>query len=178
MLTSVAQLPCYEGAQAACGESRVQGTSLYMQLGSQPEPAPACQWCKGTISKVGPAALIWAAPVGPCQVETNHSCSGLPELQIRKQNKLMLFYITKLWVSFYIATVNLNRVKNKTFKPETFLKGWRKRPKGNPAAAAKSLQSCPTLCNPVDSSPPGSSVPGILQARRLEWVAISGPPEA
>ena len=40
-------------------------------------------------------------------------------------------------------------------------------------AAAKSLQSCPTLCNPRDSSPPGSPVPGILQARTLEWVAIS-----
>ena len=41
------------------------------------------------------------------------------------------------------------------------------------AAAAKSLQSCPTLCDPIDSSPPGSPVPGILQARILEWVAIS-----
>ena len=41
------------------------------------------------------------------------------------------------------------------------------------AAAAKSLQSCPTLCNPIDGNPPGSSVPGILQARILEWVAIS-----
>ena len=41
------------------------------------------------------------------------------------------------------------------------------------AAAAKSLQSCLTLCNPRDSSPPGSPVPGILQARTLEWVAIS-----
>ena len=40
------------------------------------------------------------------------------------------------------------------------------------AAAAKSLQSCPTLCNPIDRSPPGSSVPGILQARTLEWIAI------
>ena len=40
------------------------------------------------------------------------------------------------------------------------------------AAAAKSLQSCPTLCDPTDSSPPGSLVPGILQARTLEWVAI------
>ena len=43
------------------------------------------------------------------------------------------------------------------------------------AAAAKSLQSCPTLCDPIDSSPPGSPVPGILQARTLEWVAISFP---
>ena len=41
------------------------------------------------------------------------------------------------------------------------------------AAAAKSLQSCQTLCNPIDGSPPGSAVPGILQARTLEWVAIS-----
>ena len=41
------------------------------------------------------------------------------------------------------------------------------------AAAAKSLQSSPTLCNPVDGSPPGSPVPGILQARTLEWVAIA-----
>ena len=41
------------------------------------------------------------------------------------------------------------------------------------AAAAKLLQSCPTLCGPIDGSPPGSSVPGILQARTLEWVAIS-----
>ena len=41
------------------------------------------------------------------------------------------------------------------------------------AAAAKSLQSCPTLCDPIDSSPPGSSVPGILQARVLEWGAIA-----
>ena len=40
-------------------------------------------------------------------------------------------------------------------------------------AAAKSLQSCPTLCDPIDGSPPGSPVPGILQARTLEWVAIS-----
>ena len=40
-------------------------------------------------------------------------------------------------------------------------------------ATAKSLQSCPTLCNPIDGSPPGSPIPGILQARTLEWVAIS-----
>ena len=41
------------------------------------------------------------------------------------------------------------------------------------AAAAKSLQSCPTLCDPIDGSPPGSAIPGILQVRTLEWVAIS-----
>ena len=41
------------------------------------------------------------------------------------------------------------------------------------AAAAKSLQSCPTLCDPIDGSPPGSTIPGILQARIVEWIAIS-----
>ena len=49
--------------------------------------------------------------------------------------------------------------------------------KGQPvskdAAAAKSLQSCPILCDPIDGSPPGSPAPGILQARTLEWVAVS-----
>ena len=41
------------------------------------------------------------------------------------------------------------------------------------AAAAKSLQSCPTLCHPIDGSPPGSAIPGILQARTREWAAIA-----
>ena len=50
--------------------------------------------------------------------------------------------------------------------------GWHHRLIGH-AAAAKSLQSCLTLCDPIDGSPPGSPVPGILQARTLEWVAIS-----
>ena len=43
------------------------------------------------------------------------------------------------------------------------------------AAAAKLLQSCPTLCKPIDGSPPGSAVPGTLQARTLEWGAIAFP---
>ena len=50
---------------------------------------------------------------------------------------------------------------------------WATREPLKAAAAAKSLQSCPTLCDPIDGSPPGSPVPRILQARTLEWVAIS-----
>ena len=52
---------------------------------------------------------------------------------------------------------------------------WTEEPGGlqTAAAAAKPLQSCPTLCDPIDGSLPGSAVPGILQARTLEWVAIS-----
>ena len=44
-----------------------------------------------------------------------------------------------------------------------------------PAAAAKSLQSCPTLCDPIDGSPPGSPIPGIPQARTLEWLPFPSP---
>ena len=54
-----------------------------------------------------------------------------------------------------------------------FLMGIQHSPIEGCSAAAKSLQSCPTLCDPIDGSPPGSLVPGILQARTLEWVAIS-----
>ena len=50
--------------------------------------------------------------------------------------------------------------------------GWHHQLNGHAAAAAKSLRSCPTLCDPLDGSPPGSPVPGILQARTLEWAAI------
>ena len=52
----------------------------------------------------------------------------------------------------------------------TFFKSKKKK---HSAAAAKSVQSCPTLCDPIDGSPPGSAVPGILQARTLEWGATS-----
>ena len=56
---------------------------------------------------------------------------------------------------------------------ENEMVGWHHQLNGHAAAAAKSLQSCPTLWDPIDGSPPGSPVPGILQARTLEWVAIS-----
>ena len=88
------------------------------------------------------------------------------------------------WVPAYIATLHSTQVDQGS------ISGSRRSPgEGNgyplqysclgnsmdrpAAAAAKSLQSCPTLCDPTDGSPSGSSVPGILQARTLEWVAIS-----
>ena len=57
--------------------------------------------------------------------------------------------------------------------PAAPLQGWWVIYAAAAAAAAKSLQSCPTLCDHIDGSPPGSPIPGILQARTLEWVAIS-----
>ena len=52
---------------------------------------------------------------------------------------------------------------------------WTEDPGRLQSAAAKSLQSCPTLCNPIDGSPPGSPIPGILQPRTLQWVALPSP---
>ena len=65
----------------------------------------------------------------------------------------------------------LHSICQKIWKTQQWPQDW-KRSVFFPAAA-KSLQSCLTLCDPIDGSPPGSSVPGILQARTLEWVAIS-----
>ena len=58
-------------------------------------------------------------------------------------------------------------------KSQTWLSDWTEHVVLTATAAAKLLQSCLTLCDPIDSSPPGSPIPGILQARTLEWVAIS-----
>ena len=68
-----------------------------------------------------------------------------------------------IWHS--LATISMNNYLNSRCSINLFLK--------TDATAAKSLQSCSTLCDPIDCSPPGSSVSGILQARILEWVAIS-----
>ena len=95
-------------------------------------------------------------------------CSGLcfyiffPDCHING-----IFYIT-FWDRVLSVTVtNLNCIPVVACINSSFLSC------SVAAAAAKSLQSCPTLCNPIDGSPSGSSVPGILQARTLEWIAIS-----
>ena len=73
-----------------------------------------------------------------------------------------------------LVHVNLkNHYYNLLFSPRYPRGPWNYTIENLLAAAAKSLQSCPTLCNPIDGGPPGSPVPGILQARTLEWVAIS-----
>jgi len=74
-----------------------------------------------------------------------------------------------LYILFYINTV-LTHFPNFPLPSSGFSRYF---PKHCCCCAAKSLQSCPTLCDPIDGSPPGSPVPGILQARTLEWVAIS-----
>ena len=70
-------------------------------------------------------------------------------------------------VDQYFHITNVHNTKEEDLKQEVSFRST------VAAAAAKSLQSCPTLCDLIDGSPLGSSVPGILQARILEWVAIS-----
>ena len=67
----------------------------------------------------------------------------------------------------------MDKRHKETFHQKEYTDGKQAHEKMLTTAAAKSLHSCPTLCNPIDGSPPGSAVPGILQARTLEWVAIS-----
>ena len=73
----------------------------------------------------------------------------------------------------YMITGNTIALTRRTFVGKAISLLFNILPAAAAAAAAKSLQSFPTLCNPIDRSPPGSPVPGILQARTLEWVAIS-----
>ena len=78
-----------------------------------------------------------------------------------KQITKILLYLSKK-LNLYLKIFQKRLIQDKLFLPVNAA-----------AAAAKSLHSCPTLCNPRDGSPPGSPVPGILQARTLVWVAIS-----
>ena len=78
--------------------------------------------------------------------------------------------------SLRVLRVQFNRAPNASiYEPKSYSPRTKPLPSQVPAAAAAamSLQSCPTLCDPIDGSPPGSPIPGILQARTLEWVVIS-----
>ena len=108
------------------------------------------------IREYWPVVFFWCLYIDLESWPHKMSLEGFPSLQ----------FFGRVWEglafksSIFILLHSHHLSPNHHFSPET-------------AAAAKSLQSCPTLCNPIDSSPLGSSVPGILQARILEWVAIS-----
>ena len=84
--------------------------------------------------------------------------------QLEERSSSSVHYLTPLF-----------SVLNIYFSPRTLRGSYKGIETMAAAAAAKALQSCPTLCDPIDGSPPGSPIPGILQARTLEWVAISSP---
>ena len=96
-----------------------------------------------------------------------HSLLEISQTKFQIQVKILSLKDAQLWKIVFIHLHNYNYYG--TIPTSHLILMW------NAAAAANSLQSCPTLCNPIDGSPPGSPVPGILQARTLEWVAISSP---
>ena len=100
---------------------------------------------------------------------------GLSNLSIFSKNYLLaslIFYITFfvsiLFISSLIFTISFNLLNLGIICSFSTCFRWKVR-----LFAAKSPQSCPTLCDPIDGSPPGSVIPGILQAETLEWIAIS-----
>ena len=104
----------------------------------------------------------------------------LPLLSYRKPDSKLTHCVTPLWTGTIRWELPLDPATGLasgscccSFKKEGGRHPLRSPGQRSAAAAAKSLQSCPTLCDPRDDSPPGTSVPGILQARTLEWVAIS-----
>ena len=87
---------------------------------------------------------------------------------------LNIGYKTGICPTLPIWILPLGKKEKKLFSKVLYSRNWINRGKNHRATAtAKSLQSCPTLCDPIDGSPPGSPVPGILQARTLEWAVIS-----
>ena len=101
----------------------------------------------------------------------DYTVHGVAQRRTRLSN--CHFFLEGIWLAFVIAGFFLN-IKLLFFRFSDYCDFISLGPLFNvPAAAAKSLQSRPTLCDPTDGSPPGSPVPGILQARTLEWVAIS-----
>ena len=104
----------------------------------------------------------------------------LPLLSYRKPDSKLTHCVTPFWTGTIRWELPLDPATGLasgscccSFKKEGGRHPLRSPGQRSAAAAAKSLQSCPTLCDPRDDSPPGSPVPGILQARTLEWVAIS-----
>ena len=98
-----------------------------------------------------------------CPFVTLPSCPS--SLSPSSHSKHLLIYFLSLWISFYFSII-LNKWNHVVFGG-----GWSEF-FHSANMHAKSLQSCPTLCDPMDCSPPDSSVHGILQARILEWVAM------
>jgi len=99
-------------------------------------------------------------------VSSSHQVAKGLEFQLLHQSFQWIFRNDFLYDGLVGESKGLSRVfSNTTVQKHQFFSA--------SAKSAKSLQSCPTLCNPIDSSPPGSPIPGILQARTLEWVTIS-----
>ena len=98
---------------------------------------------------------------------------GLQSKGSQRVRHMSDFHFHRLWGFGTIPTCRTVTLRGYPACNSWFWDFYTSKPSAAATAAAKSLQSCPTLCDPRDGSPPGSPIPGILQARTLEWVAIS-----
>ena len=115
----------------------------------------------------GQRSLVGCSPWGCKESDTTEQLTVTPTLNSMFTYNWYLYKYSNVW---YI----INRISERSEgKMYSLLELQYTDTLAAAATAAKSLQSCPTLCNPRDGSPPGSPIPGILQARTLEWVAIS-----
>ena len=168
----LARLPCPPPSPRLCSNS-----------------CPLSRWCHPTISSsVVPfsSCLLsfpasWSSPISQFFASGGQSIrasASAPVLPMNIQDWSPLGWTG--WISLLKTQESSPAPQFKSINSLVFslrygptLKSIHDQWKNHAAAAAKSLQSCPTLCDPIDGSPPGSPVPGILQARTLEWVAIS-----
>ena len=107
----------------------------------------------------------------PARSSRNHFTTMTEDFYLRTRvfSRVTWALLLELWATFYVEyKLLLFKIKSQALSLLCILGMY-----GGAAAAAKPLQSFPTLCNPIDGSPPGSAIPGILQARTLEWVVIS-----
>ena len=103
---------------------------------------------------------------------SKNECLSLQSI-LHKQYEIQSFHKASTLTSFALSFARWVNDAIKALPIVPISSQWRLLTVMHAAAAAKSLQSCPTLCDPIDGSPPGSSISGILQARTLEWVATS-----
>ena len=172
------RLPCASLSPSVCSDSCSLSWSSYLTISSSATPF---SFCLHSPPASGPFPLSWLFASGSQSMVTSASASVF-QMNIQSWfplglTRLISLQFNELSRVFYRTTIQ----KHQFFHPQPSL--WSNYPHlytttGNiyiflTAAAAKSLQLCPTLCNPIDGSPPGSSVHGLLQARILECVAIS-----
>ena len=135
---------------------------------------PLSQWCHPTISSsdVPFSSCPQSFPVSRCFPMSQFFASGSQSIGVSVSTSVLPMNIQGWFPLGWTGRISLLSKPNGTHKVLSKIKDL-----GIPnkvAAAAKSLQSCPTICDPIDRSPPGSSVPGILQARTLECCQNTG----
>ena len=174
----------YAGDTALIAESEEELKSLLMKVKEESEKAGLQLSIQKTKIMASGSITSWQMDgettetvrnfiLGGCKITADGDCSHEIKRRLLLGRKVMTNLDSILKSRDITLPTKVHLVKAMVFPVVMYgCESWTIK-KIAAAAAAKSLQSCPTLCDPIDGSPPGSAVPGILQARSLEWVAIS-----